>query len=453
MYTLESLQQKNLKELKEIGYQLNVLPEGDRRYARNWVKALVGKQPPLLQLLEVSPAVEVEPIAEAIEVQAQEPIESKFGRIVYPKPASKPIAQTEINGTIPDAGRFGIASDDLHHSRLTTAQLDGNSSSAQAETQRSQDSDRVLEVERDAQRDRGRTLPQQPIELAASPGVENFTEGDRPPGRGDGKRKSTAHQLLELFKSSAHIIPDSPGDEIKPEVSQSAIAPAAENIPGVGSDPNPILTGIFLSDSFLARYSPPQPEIVHFQADEDGQLSLLDFTVETSDEPPDPDDFQTLAEFRQAIAIWDAQHPAEPLEISLDSMCEWAPCPDEWYEPAAESSSTCNFSIPTFDAWCDRANRQTDGDEPPDTWNYARLPGPKPPKFPPRAIGQVRVSQAKSQNSSKSTVAQNHIKISPVPVESNIRTKPPEAIAILFHSIAAGSNSRLGRDPPGGDAM
>ncbi|MEG4032215.1 hypothetical protein QUA06_28735, partial [Microcoleus sp. POL8_C6] len=75
MYTLESLQQKNLKELKEIGYQLNVLPEGDRRCRQNWIDAIAGKQPPLLQLLEVSPVSEVETVQEAIEIQAQEPIE------------------------------------------------------------------------------------------------------------------------------------------------------------------------------------------------------------------------------------------------------------------------------------------------------------------------------------------------------------------------------------------
>jgi hypothetical protein len=76
----------------------------------SWIDALVP--PPLLHLLEVSPSVEVEqvqeaiePVAklprgvveqaqEAIEVQAQErPLESKFGRIVYQRPAQKSIAQ------------------------------------------------------------------------------------------------------------------------------------------------------------------------------------------------------------------------------------------------------------------------------------------------------------------------------------------------------------------------
>ncbi|MEG5048845.1 hypothetical protein [Microcoleus sp. B4-C1] len=43
------------------------------------------------------------------------------------------------------------------------------------------------------------------------------------------------------------------------------------------------------------------------------------------------------------------------------------------------------FFIPTFD-WCDRANRQIDTDEPPDTGIFARLPKPKPPSFPPMSV-------------------------------------------------------------------
>ncbi|MEG4098918.1 hypothetical protein QUA12_28675, partial [Microcoleus sp. Pol8_D1] len=117
-YTLDELKRKTLKELKEIGYQLNVLPEGDRRCHQNWIDAIAGVNPPLLQLLEVSPVQEpIEPVQDAIEVQAQEPIEvqaqepievqaqepievqaqepieSKFGRIVYSKASVKPIAQ------------------------------------------------------------------------------------------------------------------------------------------------------------------------------------------------------------------------------------------------------------------------------------------------------------------------------------------------------------------------
>ena len=234
---------------------------------------------------------------------------------------------------------------------------------------------------------------------------------------GVSRKTSTAHQLLELFKSSAHIIEDSPAGENSPgndlpkcskcfddgyvedefgrvklcqcepklshESVQSVIAPAANISINAESDLNPILTGIALSDRFLARYSPPVNEI-EFNVETDGQLTLIDFKVVGADEAPDPDDFESLDAFREAIAIWDAEHGEpnsvrdEPLEVSLDSFCEWAPCPADWYEPAAllepsevselsaapKSSITSDFTIPTFDAWCDRPNGI---DEPPDT--------------------------------------------------------------------------------------
>lgn len=350
MYTLKDLQDKNLKELKEIGWQLNVLPEGDRRVRQNWINALIGTQPPLLQLLEVSPGVKVE--------QAQEPIETPPG--------------VEFN-----ADEF----------RETHA----------------------AEIENY---------------------FDSFTEGERPPGRGEGK-----------------------GDrlEVEPELSQSAI----------GSCASPVT----FSSKFLATY-PPYFGEVHYKAEASGQLNLLE--PETDDEPPDPDDFKSLDAFNEALARWDAEN-AEALAGSMDSLCEWAPCPHEWYEPEpeklpvkassmrelsppAESSST--FSIPIFDAWCDRQNRQNDSDEPPnpedfdsmfafwaaydawlgkdddsdeppDTGNYAKLPGPKPPKFPPRA-SQPQVNQT----------SRNY----------------PETIPKLFHSTATGS-SQPARSPPGGDAM
>lgn len=610
MYTLEQLQQKNLKELKEIGWQLNVLPDGDRRCRQNWIDALIGVQPPLLQLLEDSPGVEFEPVQEPIEVQAQEPllespaealecpscgavhalystkdyldrpeirclhcdysrfknypgaiqleaqeppIESKFGRIVYPKSTESPIANQALasfeigdlvesvherwgiekksligtvilihpsgkvrvnfgTGGVFDYSRPGQdlikasiqtvqepiaqtaietisdvesrpASADFHHSLTPTAESDGDSSSNETASLGSQTGDRVLALAGDSQGSQGRALLDRPNELTAT-----FND-EQPPNRGDGKgrlesepkmsqsaiahaaknspgvsrKTSTAHQLLELFKSSAHIIEESPAAETEAEVLESAIVPAAKNHLNQEE-------GITFSSTFLARYSPPQPEIIRFQSDADGQLSLLDFEVERQDEPPDPDDFERLEDFRRAIALWDAEHP-EPLEISLDSFCEWAPCPDDWYEPepsevmelspAPESSITCNFSIPTFDAWCDRANRQTDSDEPPnpedfdsmfafwaaydawvgeddtdeppDTGIFAKLPGPKPPKFPPRAIG--------SDTAKKSLNANRHTTRSPIAAQAHIT------------HIAAGSSSQSGRSPPGGDAM
>jgi len=106
MYTLLALESKTFGELKKIGHELNVLPEDDRRRRQSWIDAIVGVNPPLLQLLETSPAAEdVQaqelPIVETVEaspaaedVQAQEPpIKSKFGRIVYPRPSQKAISQ------------------------------------------------------------------------------------------------------------------------------------------------------------------------------------------------------------------------------------------------------------------------------------------------------------------------------------------------------------------------
>jgi hypothetical protein len=98
IYTLEDLKRKNFAELKQIGNELNVLPEGDRRCRQTWIEAIAGVNPPLLALLEVSPAGEVPaeyPIIETVEnspgVEVEPvqdaPLESKLGRIVYPRQA------------------------------------------------------------------------------------------------------------------------------------------------------------------------------------------------------------------------------------------------------------------------------------------------------------------------------------------------------------------------------
>ena len=279
---------------------------------------------------------------------------------------------------------------------------------------------------------------------------------------------------------------------------QRAIAPAAKISE---SDQNPILTGIALSDRFLARYAPPQSETLHYEVtdgynvDTDGQLSLFDVQVQSPPEPPDPDDFESLNAFREAIVLWDAEHneassvhcesssvhleppdpqdfdsmfafwaaydawdkatdddgePSsidKPLEISLDSFSEWAPCPPDWYEPSkvmehlrvGDSSNTSDFFIPTFGAWCDR--RQTGKDEPPDTGIFAYRPKPKPPNFPPQAswtqVGhKLDTSQPKSAQVRLSQASRNY----------------PETIPKLFPRVAAGSSNQPARSPPGGDA-
>jgi len=557
MYSLEQLQQKNIKQLKEIGWQLNVLPEGDRRCRQNWIDAIVGVNPPLLQLLEVSPAAfvveQVQPIIETVETPSAVevepvptlPIESKFCRIVYPRPVQKPIAQAVENfpGVDPgvDVDRVqepitpAVKTKKRAHEPIELALDEELPSEEEARSIVSQyfistslrkirsappparifcpgERVRIIEVAAGfcnsqfcgsigivAQHNfyvsvwvelngggrkivlcspeklelielvaRESAAKQEPIEIQRqepienSPGVEvdpveeSIVPAKNSPGvevdpveesivpaknfPGSRSKASIAHQLLELFQSTAHIIEDSPGVKTEATVSESAIAPAAKN---------PIL-GVTFSDRFLARYSPPQAQIIHFQSDADGQLSLLDFEVQSVDEPPDPDDFESLDAFREALARWDCEHNEvspehnEPLQVSLDSFCLWVPCPADWYEPAAllEPSSmlelsstrksfiTSDFFIPTFDCLGDRSNKS---DEPPDTGVFAKLPKPNPPSFPPATVGQVR---AKLRPNSAQTQSK----------------RIPNAYQTHTCCILVGSSIQPARSPPGGDA-
>jgi len=585
MYTLEQLEQKNIKQLKEIGHQLNVLPEADRRCRQNWIDALVGVNLPLLQLLEASPVGEkVELAAKAIAPAAktkkrvQKPIEEvqalasfKIGDLVKSLTKRRGIKNKSLTGTVvfvhPSGGvrvtffgggtldysrsqlkdlivqeppitkvvnilklkspeildgiawhffyqspewlqkvlwpRIWDESEDIDFVEMIIRSFCGNRLlgcnfdnifeifqrvlAGQEEIQASElarnekRQARKLEVEAQdpiqVQRQEsivpaGKNFPgveidrvQHPIiemvETFPAASVEQAQEAIAPAAKnlpGSRLKTSTAHQLLELFKSSAHIIEDFPGVKTEVTVSESAIAPAVKTSFDAESDRNPILTGIPLSDKFLARYSPPQPENIRFQSEADGQLSLLNFEVVTESEPPDPDDFETLDAFREAIARWDTEN-SELLAASIDSMCEWAPCPEEWYWPKAEilplkpsstsdqllplqqsevmelsiadeSSITCNFFIPTFDAWCDRFNRS---DEPPDTGIYARLPKSKPPSFPPTAVSQARVKRGLN-------AYQTHTK------------RIPKVSRTHTHCIVVGSSTQPARSPPGGDA-
>jgi len=192
---------------------------------------------------------------------------------------------------------------------------------------------------------------------------------------GSRSKTSTAHQLLELFKSSAHIIEDSPGVKTEATVSESAIAPATKNHLEEESDQNPILTGITLSDRFIARYSPPQAENIRFQLEADGQLSLLDFEVQSEPEPPDPDDFESLDAFPSAIARWDSEHcelnsvQKEPLDCQhcelnserCELNSEHCKLNSVQKEPPDPEDFDSMFAFWTaYDAWV-----EDDSDEPP----------------------------------------------------------------------------------------
>jgi hypothetical protein len=582
MYTLLELESKTFGELKKIGYELNVLPAGDRRSRQSWIDALVNVNPPLLQLLEASPAASVapvseviepvvedspaasvDPVSEPIEVQAQEaPIESKFGRIVYPRPTQSSIAEAAETSTGVEVDRvqepimetvetFPAASvevnsvQDIINETWTYWEkeycawlADAKWCIHQGENKRIEkflpacktlrlegmkvgaEYCAIWEVSECYYDFSGFPLPvsssfyaQEPIAQAAetSPGVDV----DR-----------AQEPILETVETSpgVDLVDDElPGYcncfgdgyvedefgfvnfcqcETEPRLGhqriQRAIALAAKISLKPKSDRNPILTGIPLSDRFLARYSPPQSETLHYQltdgykVDTDGQLSLFEVQVVTEPEPPDPDDFESLDAFREAIALWEAQNP-ELLNVSLDSMCEWAPCPHEWYEPKAENlplkassmielpeqsqvmellrgcescSDTSEFFIPTFGSLGDRFNRS---DEPPDTGIFARLPKPKPPTFPPQSASQYQVSpsQPKSAQVSPSQsgipkLSRNYPEaISPpgqpksaqVSQVNQASRNYPETISKLFHRIAAGSSNQPARSPPGGDAM
>jgi hypothetical protein len=213
-----------------------VLPEGDRRRRETWIKAIAGVKRPLLQLLEVSPAGEVvEQVQEPIEVPAQEaPLESKFGRIVYPRPAQKSIEQAAGNSP-------GVEVDLVQQPIIETV----------------------------------KTLPGVEVAPVQEPSLESKF-----------------------------------GRIVYPRPVQEAIAPAATI--SINAESHPTLTGIALSDRFVACNALPQAERHYKVADgeynvaADGQLSLL-FEV-VFEEPPDPDDFESLDAFREAIARWDWEH-------------------------------------------------------------------------------------------------------------------------------------------------
>ena len=398
MYTLEELKQKSLKELKEIGWQLNVFPEGDRRCRINWINALVGVQPPLLQLLETSPGVEVEPVQEAIEIQAQEPIEIQ---------AQEPLLESPSGDLeCPQCGA-------IHALYSTTDCLEK----------------RVIRCLH-CSYSRIKHYPgaiqfqaQEPIEIQRQEPIKNSPGVDR-------VQEPIEVQALEAIESKfGRIVYPKPAtepiaqNETRPDIDRDESAQSHNARPHPAQsdgDSSSIETEALEGkegDRVLAEVGNGQAGRGRILPDQLYEL-IANFTE--ADQPPnrgdngrDRLDSESIVS-QSAIGRWGLEHPE--IEISLESFCEWAPVPDDWYEPVAsepsevlevspvssdhcsdhcsdqlqnslcpaiESSCTSKFLIPVFDAWCDRP---IDTDEPPDAGIFARLPKPKPPGFPPIAV-------------------------------------------------------------------
>jgi hypothetical protein len=634
MYSLESLQQKNLKELKEIGWQMNVLPAGDKRCRQNWIDALADTQPPLLQLLEVSPGVEVQaldatenipadrPIGlqdivnllssrgadsfaigesvemsdsrltrttddsfvlfrneEVEEIQAQalpEAIEnspgvdSKFGRIAYPQPAkSEPkvsqsaIAQTTKNSPGVDHVQELIESKiepaafreltfsealkvcrsisealpaknlkELQALRLKVLDLTarpgssrfhghskhksswiaeirseltylleiraiafpppiglgrtvspgclekswdiptGTTEAAQSESRMSQSAiAQTAEKSPGIEPKFGRITYPQPVQSLIAPETKSAAEtiqaitlhqpwasiiangfkeyetrhwktdyrgliaihagkkqGSLNPrllefaGIGDASKLPAGAvvaiaELTDCILMTEEFIATQPKTErdcgdwtigryawklenvraIEPVAisgkqglwaieiqALDAIAQATKNSPGVEVDQKPILTGIALSESFLARYSPPQSETIHYQADSDGQLSVFDPQIESANEPPDPDDYQSTTDFDEAYAQWLAENnETDATGISTESAGadEIAITPElpTGLDNSAKPDGTCSDNQDEG-LGSQKGDRILEGSGP-DSGSAGRVPSHQPPEL------------------------------------------------------------------------
>ncbi len=429
-YTLESLQNNSLTELKQIASEVGVLPSGDKRCRQNWIDALVNTQPPLLKLLEVSPGVETDPgvetfpgvetdsVFEAIAPAAKtfpgvetdsvfEAIASKFGRIVYPKPTINAIAPaaTFNDEQPPNRG------DGREHQLETDQKLSQSAIAPAAKASPGVETDSVFEaIARIPKPSFVVGEEQFPADLIGGEHCEKClvcgSLWQLYPRWNDAGTYFHGFWEVACGYCENYAICDLPAcfghDDDDDDDDAEVRSPA----------------GITFSAKFLATYTP------YFGAahkiEPTGQLNLLEL-VETI-EPPDPDDFDSMFAFWAAYDAWDkatetkqeqegfspflpletsfdtrtnlASEPTpRPLQVSLESFSQWAAIPDSWYElqlsevlelsSGSKSSNTCEFLIPVFDPWCDRQNGP---DEPPDTGKFARLPRPKPPNFPPTSV-------------------------------------------------------------------
>jgi hypothetical protein len=363
MYTLVELKNKTFGALKKIGYELNVLPAGDRRRRQSWIDALVNVNPPLLQLLEIVPAASVEqvqPIIETVEASpameaepVEVPIESKFGRIVYPRPAQGAIAQVIQNSP-------GVESVELtqkaHEHKFLLCLKDG---------------DKTLWYD-------GKDF------VFEKWSAKTYCKR----GVGAAKHQLRSHPEVKRAGNVLQAVENSPRVEVKPievQVQEPTIIQNEEARPQLDRTQSPDVHNQRSHPAKSDRDSSgAKTEALGSQ--EGNRVLAVARHCETSQRRVLPDQSTKL--------VNQPQDPIAQAGLYSPGVKTEATVSESVIAQAAECSITsANFTIPTFDAWCDRANRQTDTDEPPDTGIFVRLPKPKPPKFPPQAASQPLVNQ------------------------------------------------------------
>jgi hypothetical protein len=251
-------------------------------------------------------------------------------------------------------------------------------------------------------------------------------------------------QMNELKAIARDLGVEPVGDRRKRETWEQAIAQhqlfsvpqssdTSDISPGVETEP------VILFDCFAATYTPPQAQI-HYQIEADGQLSLLDFQVESVVEFPDPDDVESLDAFHEAIVLWDLQHP---IDASLDSFTYWAPCSDDWYEPAGEN-------IPGVDRVQEPTEDFTSSEpEPINLCPCSAMPASQCDGTTAYHIFNDRIVAVPCYK-------HQHSKFMPARSPSGGEPSDLKRIpnAYQTHScFVGGTVGHLGRSPPGGDAM
>ena len=291
-YTHEELERKNFAELKQIGDELNVFPEGDRRLRRNWIRAIE-------EAAKKSLDVEVEQAQESIELALDEelPSEEEARSIVSQYFISTSLRK--IRSAPPPARIFcpgervriikvaaGSRHTELCGSIGTVAQhnfyvsvwveLNGDRKIVFC---RPQDLELIELVARES------AAKQEPIAQAAktSPGVDPVEIEPECVECFDDGFVENESGFIKLCQCRSH------------QKAQSAIAPAAKISLNPKSDLNPILTNADAWDP--ADFG----EVLH-ATEPNGQLNLLEWDVS---EPPEPDDYEgDMFAFQAAYDRW-----------------------------------------------------------------------------------------------------------------------------------------------------